>query len=137
MLLAPQAPAIETIITTLINELAELSTPLVFVLDDYHLIQNHAIHAGLSFLLDHQPPHFHLMLLTREDPPLALARRRAHRQLVEIRAADLRFTLAETATFLTAGMGLTLTAGSGRRARAPHGGLDRWLADGRDLVARP
>jgi LuxR family maltose regulon positive regulatory protein len=110
MLSAPRPPELETMIVALINDIAGLSVPFVLVLDDYHLIQNSAIHAGLNFLLDHQPPNFHLLLLTREDPPLALARRRARRQLVEIRAGDLRFSPDETAAFLNSSMGLGLTA---------------------------
>ena len=111
MLTAPQPPELETTIAALINDIAKVSTHLVLVLDDYHLIQSEAVHAGLNFLLDHQPQNFHLMLLTREDPPLALARRRARRQLVEIRAADLRFSPDETAAFLNSSMALHLTAG--------------------------
>ena len=111
MLSAPRPPDLETMIVALINDITKLSAPFVLVLDDYHLIQSDAIHAGLNFLLDHQPQNFHLMLLTREDPPLALARRRARRQLVEIRAADLRFSPDETASFLNSSMGLNLTAG--------------------------
>jgi LuxR family maltose regulon positive regulatory protein len=100
MLAAPSAPDMPTILTSLINELAALNTPLLWVLDDYHRIQNPQIHENLKFLLDHLPASIHLVLLTREDPPFGLARRRARRQLVEIRAADLRFNLNETRDFL-------------------------------------
>lgn len=110
MLASPQPPAFETILVALINDLAGLSVPCLLVLDDYHMIQADEIHAGLNFLLDHQPQKFHLMLLTREDPPLALARRRARRQLTEIRGADLRFTLEETSAFLNSSMRLGLSA---------------------------
>lgn len=109
MLTAPQPPDLETILATLINELAAMEKPPTLVIDDYHLIQSPDIHDSLNFLLDHQPANFHLMLLTREDPPLNLARRRARRQITEIRAADLRFDNDEAAAFLNATMGLTLT----------------------------
>jgi LuxR family maltose regulon positive regulatory protein len=109
MLTAPQPPELETILATLINDLAAMDEPLTLVIDDYHLIQSPDIHNSLNFFLDHQPANFHLMLLTREDPPLNLARRRARRQMTEIRATDLRFDNEESAAFLHATMGLTLT----------------------------
>jgi len=109
MLTAPQPPELETILATLINELAATDGQLTLVVDDYHLIRSSNIHNSLNFFLDHQPANFHLMLLTREDPPLNLARRRARRQMTEIRAADLRFDNDEAAAFLNATMGLTLT----------------------------
>jgi LuxR family maltose regulon positive regulatory protein len=68
-----------------------MDEPLIMVIDDYHVIRSPDIHNSLNFYLDHQPANVHLMLLTREDPPLALARRRARREITEIRAADLRF----------------------------------------------
>jgi LuxR family maltose regulon positive regulatory protein len=110
MLAAQQPPPLETILVTLINELAALDESLLMVVDDYHLIQSPDIHNALNFLLDHQPASFHLMLLTREDPPLNLARRRARRQVTEIRASDLRFDEAEATAFLNAAMRLTLSA---------------------------
>jgi LuxR family maltose regulon positive regulatory protein len=82
----------------------------VLVLDDYQLIETQAIHAALTFLLDHLPPQMQLMITSRSDPPLPLARWRARRQLTEIRAADLRFTPDEAATFLNRVMGLNLSA---------------------------
>lgn len=110
MLSAPQPPDLETILATLINELAAMDKPLSLVIDDYHLIQSPDIHNSLNFFLDHQPANFHLMLLTREDPPLNLARRRARRQMTEIRATDLRFDNDEAAQFLNQTMGLSLSA---------------------------
>jgi LuxR family maltose regulon positive regulatory protein len=109
--LQPQSPsaAIETCLATLINDLAALDAPLLLALDDFHLIHANAIHEQLRFLLDHQPANFHLLVLTRQDPPLGLARRRARRQLVEIRAADLRFSAAEVAEFLDSSFSLALT----------------------------
>ena len=110
LLSAPTPAVLENALATLINELAGLSQPITLVLDDYHLIQSSEIHTSLNFLLDHQPAPFHLIILTREDPPLTQARRRARRQMTEIRAADLRFTFEETAAFLNSAMGLALTA---------------------------
>ncbi len=111
LLSAPVPAIVENALATLINELAGLDHPILLALDDYHLIQSSEIHTALNFLLDHQPATFHLMILTREDPPLALARRRARRQMTEIRATDLRFTAEETAAFLNSTMGLALTVG--------------------------
>ncbi len=99
----------DTIPTVLINDLARLEDGIVLVLDDYHAIQNPAIHATISFLLDHLPAKLHLVLSTRVDPPFALARFRARNLLVEIRAQDLRFSVEEALEFLNRTMGLNLT----------------------------
>ena len=103
-------PPIESILTLLLNDVAAFPDRFVLVLDDYHLIETPAIHTALTFLLDHLPPQMHLMITSRSDPPLPLARWRARRQLTEIRAADLRFTPAEAAAFLNQVMGLNLSA---------------------------
>jgi ATP/maltotriose-dependent transcriptional regulator MalT len=105
----PQPPALEAIVTLLINDIAAQAAPLTLVLDDYHWIRSVAIHASLNFLLDHRPPQLRLILTTREDPPLALARRRARREMIEIRAADLRFDRDEATDFLNRVMGLGLS----------------------------
>jgi LuxR family maltose regulon positive regulatory protein len=109
LLQLPQSPHTPTILTTLLNELADLPTQVILVLDDYHVIHTPAIHEGLAFLLDHQPPQLHLALSTRADPPLPLARLRARRRLTEIRANDLRFTVAETMTLLNEVLHLNLS----------------------------
>jgi LuxR family maltose regulon positive regulatory protein len=109
MLVAPQVPPLETIVTALINDLAALSNPLVLVIDDYHVITDLNIHTSLDFLLDHLPPQVHVAITTREDPPLSLPRRRARRQATEVRAAELRFTLSEATDLLNAIMRLRLT----------------------------
>src|SRR5262249_3238771 len=89
---APQPLAMEQVLAVLANELlASKSDDFALVLDDYHLIETEAIHQGMAFLLDRLPPQLHLVLATRTDPPLPLARLRARGQLVEIRAAELRF----------------------------------------------
>jgi LuxR family transcriptional regulator, maltose regulon positive regulatory protein len=110
LLQTPQPFADDRIPTILINDIDRSDADLVLVLDDYHSIQNQTIHSALSFLLDHLPDNLHLVISTRVDPPWPLARLRARNQLVEIRAADLRFTAEETAIFLDQVMGLSLSA---------------------------
>jgi LuxR family maltose regulon positive regulatory protein len=106
---SPQLPAIEKVLTTLLNEIALRTDPLILVLDDYHLLTETAILEVMEFLLLHQPPLLHLVLTTREDPDLPLARLRAQDQLTEIRARDLQFTQEETVAFLRDVMGLELS----------------------------
>ncbi len=110
MLQAPQPPPIEALLPMLLNELATLPQPCGLVLDDYHLVDNSSVDHILTVLLNHLPPHLHLAIAAREDPDLPLARLRARGQLTELRAADLRFTVDETADFLSQVMGLSLTA---------------------------
>jgi LuxR family maltose regulon positive regulatory protein len=100
MMQSPQPPPPEVLLTALINDIAAASQPFILVFDDYHLITALPIHQQLAFLLEHQPPQMHLVIATREDPPLPLSRLRARGQTVEIRQADLRFTPEETADFL-------------------------------------
>jgi hypothetical protein len=105
-------PPVATLVTALLNELSQNGDPpLLLVLDDYHRITEPQIHEALQLGLDRAPPGLHLLLLTREDPPLTLSRWRVRNQLVEIRAGDLRFTPAEAAGFLNNTMGLALSAG--------------------------
>jgi LuxR family maltose regulon positive regulatory protein len=92
--------AIETVLTSLLNELSVLPGDLTLVLDDYHLAEGPDIQPGVAFLLDHLPPQVHLAISTRADPALPLSRLRARGQVVEVRAADLRFTAAETDAYL-------------------------------------
>jgi LuxR family maltose regulon positive regulatory protein len=106
----PQTPPIESILTLLLNDVAAFPDRFALALDDYHVIETPTIHSALTFLLDHLPSNMHLMITSRSDPPLPLARWRARRQLTEIRAADLRFTSEEAATFLNQVMGLNLSA---------------------------
>jgi LuxR family maltose regulon positive regulatory protein len=107
---SPQPPPIEPILTTLLNEIANIPNDLILVLDDYHVIDAKPVVNALNFLLTHQPPQMHLVIATREDPQLPLARLRARGQLTELRAADLRFTFSEAAGFLNQIMGLNLSA---------------------------
>jgi LuxR family maltose regulon positive regulatory protein len=105
---SPQPPAAEHVLHSLLNQLAAAQERLLLVLDDYHLIANQAVHAALAFLLDHLPPCMTLVLLTRTDPPLPLARLRARGELLELRADALRFSATDTATFLNQVMRLDL-----------------------------
>src|SRR5678815_4039238 len=110
MLQSPQPPQVESLLTPLLNEITSVPDAFILVLDDYHAIDSKAVNQALSFLLDHQPHQMHLVIATREDPDLPLARLRARGQLTELRAADLRFTPAEAAEFLNQVMGLHLSA---------------------------
>lgn len=110
VLLAPQLPAIETILTPLLNDLAAQSQPLTLVLDDYHVIAAPAIHEAITFVVEHLPPLAHLVIAGRTNPPLPLSRLRARGQLAEIRAADLRFSGAEVAHFVREVVGQPLSS---------------------------
>jgi LuxR family maltose regulon positive regulatory protein len=103
-----QMPSTRTVMTTLANDISALPNDFVLVLDDYHVIDTKAIHDTLDLLLEHQPLQMHLVLVTRSDPPLYLARLRGSDQLVEIRSNELRFTVEETAEFLNHSVGLNL-----------------------------
>jgi len=100
LLFSTQPPPINVILTVLINAINSLPHDCVLVLDDYHLIEAQAVHDALSFFLDHMPAPLHLVIASRSDPPLPLARLRARRHLFELGAAELRFTVEETRVFL-------------------------------------
>src|SRR5260370_3135165 len=104
-----EAPPLSTILATLFNEIMQADREVIFILDDYHVIEDQAIHHGLLFLLDHVPATLHLVLATRTDPELPLSRLRVRGQMVEIRSSDLRFTQEETASFLVHSISLPLT----------------------------
>src|SRR5262249_27599591 len=110
----PQQPPLEAVATAVINELTAVpgEGEVVLVLDDYHLVEAPPVHESVAFLLDRLPPGLRVVLSSRADPPLPLARLRARGQLAELRAADLRFTVAETAAFLREVTGLDLPAAS-------------------------
>ena len=107
---SPQPLPTESILTVLLNEIATVPDDFVLVLDDYHVVDAEPVDDALTFLLEHLPPRMHLVIATREDPRLPLARLRARGQLVEVRASDLRFTPSEAAEFLNQVMGLDLSA---------------------------
>ena len=102
------SPSVDLVGATLLDAMAAADDPFVFVLDDYHAVGSEAIHRLVRFLIERAPPFVHPVLLTREDPALPLARWRAHGQLVELRADDLRYTDVEAAAYLT-DAGATLT----------------------------
>jgi LuxR family maltose regulon positive regulatory protein len=121
-----QSRSIESVLTLLLNDLVTFPderssqaprpahgssrSHMALVLDDYHVIDNPAIHAGIAFLIDHLPAHLHLLIASRSDPPLPLARWRVRNQLHDIRFEDLRFSAEEAAFFLNQIMGLQLVA---------------------------
>ena len=105
----PQVPSIELILTALINEVGAIPDDFILVLDDYHMLDSKVIDEVLSFIVEHLPQQMHLVIVTREDPPLPLARLRARNQLTELRTADLRFSPSEAADFLNRVMGLNLS----------------------------
>jgi LuxR family maltose regulon positive regulatory protein len=105
-----QLPPIEPILTSLLNEITTIPDNFVLVLDDYHVIDAKPVDHALTFLLEHMPPQMHLVIASREDPQLPLARLRARDQLTELRVTDLRFTPSEAAAFLNPAMGLDLSA---------------------------
>jgi len=134
-------PPIEGVLTTLLNDLGGISDDVVLVLDDYHVIDSREIHDGMTFLLDHSPPQLHVVIASRADPAIPLARLRARGDLVEIRAAELRFTLDEAAAYLNETMGLELTS---EDVAALEDRTEGWIAalqlaalsiEGRDDVA--
>jgi LuxR family transcriptional regulator, maltose regulon positive regulatory protein len=111
LLQSPQPPPVDSILTTLLDEIAAtIPDHFVLVVDDYHVIDAKLIDHALAFLLERLPSQMHLVIVTREDPDLPLARLRARDQLTELRAADLRFTPDEAAEFLSLVMGLSLSA---------------------------
>jgi LuxR family transcriptional regulator, maltose regulon positive regulatory protein len=109
MLQSPQPLPPPILLTALINEISAAAEPFALVLDDYHVIEAMPVHRQLDFLVEHQPPQMRLVIISREDPPLPLARLRARGQMVEIRQDDLRFTLEECADFLQRIMGIHLS----------------------------
>ena len=108
VLSGPTSFSQEEILTELVNEMADFPTGFVLVLDDYHFINTLTIHQAITFLLDNAPPQFHLIIATRNDPALPMARWRIRRQIGEVREADLRFTLSETGAFLKQVLGYDL-----------------------------
>ena len=116
---------LDAALAPLINEIASLPQLVLLALDDYHTIEQEAIHSAISYLLDHLPPNLHLVISGRADPPLSLSRLRARGQLTELRQADLRFTPQEAAAFLNRTIGLALSDQDvGRLERRTEG----WIA---------
>lgn len=115
-LYTPHSPAAGPTLTRLLNEIAksapdaEAGDPFVLILDDYHLIEAQPVHEAVTFLVDHHPRQMHLVIATRADPPLPLARMRGRAQLLELRATDLRFSDSEAQEFLNQVMRLNLSS---------------------------
>ncbi|MDT3438785.1 MULTISPECIES: LuxR C-terminal-related transcriptional regulator [unclassified Pseudofrankia] len=118
-------PPVEAVLSTVINELSAVPDDIHVVLDDYHLVDGPGIQAGMTFLLEHLPPQVHLLISTRADPALPLARLRARGELVEIRAANLRFTLDEVAAYFNEASGLNLAK---KDLAALEGRTEGWAA---------
>src|SRR3954453_3637140 len=134
-------PPTEAVLATLLNDLNAVENDVVLVLDDFHVIEAPEVQDGMEFLLEHLPPRIHLVLAARADPALPLARLRGRGELVEVRAAALRFTPDEAAGYLNGVMGLALTP---RDVEALEGRTEGWIAalqlaalsmQGRDDVA--
>ena len=122
---SPEPPSSEAVLAALVNELSLVPDDLVLVLDDYHVITAPAVNAALTFLLENLPPNLHLVISSRADPPIPIARLRSRGQVVEVRADELRFTADEAAAFLGKTMGLVL---SPEQAAALDERAEGWIA---------
>ena len=124
-LLGEPHASIDDVLATLVNDLDAVPHDAVLVLDDYHVITAREVHDRMAFLLEHLPPQIHLVIATRADPVLPLARLRARGELIEVRADDLRFTAEEAAAYLNEAMGLALTA---EQVAALEARTEGWIA---------
>jgi LuxR family maltose regulon positive regulatory protein len=124
-LFASRAASTDAALAALLNDLETLPHDLVLALDDYHVIESPEVHEGMAFVLEHQPPQLHLVIVTRVDPPLPLAQLRARGRLVEVRAEELRFTPDEAANYLNESMDLRL---SDDDVAALEGRTEGWIA---------
>jgi LuxR family maltose regulon positive regulatory protein len=124
-LLASSSASTDAALAALLNDFDDYDGNLVLAFDDYHVIESREVHVGMSFIVEHQPPQLQLILATRVDPPLRLAQLRARGQLVEVRAADLRFTAEEAALYLNDSMGLGLNDDD---VAALEGRTEGWIA---------
>jgi LuxR family transcriptional regulator, maltose regulon positive regulatory protein len=124
LLQTPQ-PSTEAVLATLLNDLNAVANDVVLVLDDFHVIETPDVQTGIAFLLENLPPRIHLVIAARADPSLPLARLRGRGELVEVRAAELRFTPDEAAGYLNGAMGLALTP---EEVDALEGRTEGWIA---------
>lgn len=131
VLLGAMEPERDAMLTAFVNLASDLPGQMVFILDDYHLIDNAAIHEALTFLLDHLPPTTHIVLAGRGEPPLPLARYRARQELLELDAEALQFQIDEIEAFLNDRMQLGLADAT---VRSLHTQLEGWIA-GTQMVA--
>jgi LuxR family transcriptional regulator, maltose regulon positive regulatory protein len=125
LLYAAPPPPIEDVLTPLLNALNQLPTDTLLVLDDFHHIEAEVIHDALTYLVEHLPPKLHLVIASRSDPLLPLARLRAQGALTELRAPDLRFTVEESRAFLVEVMGLQFSA---EQVAALQARTEGWIA---------
>jgi LuxR family maltose regulon positive regulatory protein len=125
VLRAPHLPPLDHMAITLVNEINDLPEPVILVLDDYHAIQDEAVHELVATLIGNLPRHAHLVLASRVDPPWPLALLRAGRQMMELRADDLRFTLDEAQAFLERVVGVDLTS---EAVATLEGRTEGWIA---------
>src|SRR6266487_3192665 len=125
LLHSSESPPLSTILMILLQDLMEVDSDIILILDDYHVISDHDIHESMLFLLEHLVANLHLVLATRTDPDLPLSRLRVRGQLIEIRDRDLRFTQEEAANFLTQRMGLPLSEGD---VATLHQRTEGWIA---------
>ena len=115
---ASSSPPLPAMLGVLINDLVQLPQASVLVFDDYHVIRERSIHEAIAFLLDHMPLRFHLLIATREEPPLPLARLRGRNAVAELGQADLRFHTDEVTTFLQGWLGLIVSPADVRALEA-------------------
>jgi LuxR family transcriptional regulator, maltose regulon positive regulatory protein len=125
LLLGAMTPDSEAVLSALIHVASDLPVPIAFVLDDYHLLEEPAIHQALAFLLEHLPPVLHFVISGRSEPPLPLARYRVRQELLHFGAEDLQFVQEETAEFLREIIGLDQPHGEVEKL---HGQLEGWVA---------
>ncbi|MDX1522551.1 MAG: AAA family ATPase, partial [Anaerolineae bacterium] len=125
LLQSPQPLPGKDLMKAFVTDLATVSVPVLFILDDYHVIESVEIDAAMAFLLDHTPPHLHLVVATRSDPGFPISRLRARAELTELRMGDLRFTDEEAASFLKDRMGIAL---SPDQFRALENRTEGWIA---------
>ena len=129
-------PPIESILVALLNDVATVTGKIILVLDDYHVIDSRQVDEAITYLIDHLPPAMHLVITTREDPQLPLARLRARGQLTELRVSDLRFTPAEVSGFFDQMLGMRLSTEEITDFRIPYRRLDCRAATRRPCDAR-
>ncbi len=122
---SPQPPPVESVLTTLINEINAIQGDFALILDDYHFIDAEPLHNAVTFLVDHLPPQMNLVIASRADPPLPLSRLRGRGELTELRASDLSFTPDEASAFLSQSMGIALTS---RDVAALESRTEGWAA---------
>jgi LuxR family maltose regulon positive regulatory protein len=125
VLQSPQLPPLQSLVASLINDIASMDTSLTLVLDDYHFISASDVHHLMQSLLERAPPRLHIVLTTREDPPLSLPQLRARGQVTELRERDLRFTTEEAAAFFSRTMGLSISV---EASAALESRTEGWIA---------